>query len=138
MAEMTSNGALFRIGDGGGPETFTTVGGVVSFSGFGAGSATIIDVTDLENTYKEKIAGQIDSGEISVTINADTSNPAQTQLKTDFNAGTLRNFEIRLTDSGPSVITFAGIISSLTYGVSLDDKITLEASIAVSGGYTWA
>lgn len=138
MAEMTSNGATLAIGDGGGPETFNAIGGIISYGGFGAGSATVIDVTDLSDTYKQKIAGQIDSGEISLSCNADTANTYQTQVKTDFLAGTVRNFRITLTDTGPSTITFAAVISSMTYSVTMDDKITLEISLAVTGGYTWA
>jgi predicted secreted protein len=136
MAEMTSNGALLQRYNG---ATFDTIGGVLSVSGFGGGTATIIDVTDLSDTYKQKIAGQLDGGEITVSLNADTGGSNhQDDIRTDFAAGTRSQWKITLTDTGPSTITFYAIVTNVSYGISLDDKITLDVSLAIDGGFTWA
>lgn len=136
MAEMVSNGLTLGVWDD--VSAYDLLGGITSISGFGGGTASIIDVTDLSDTYKQKLSGQLDGGEVSISLNADTANTTQEALKTDFTNSTQKQYQITLTDSGPSTITFDAVISSLTYSATTDDKITLEVSLAIVGGYTWA
>lgn len=138
MTALKSQGAVFKIGDGGGPETFTAIGEVVSISGIGGGSPSEIDVTNLSSTAKQYLMGLIDEGEVSLTLSLDTGDTQQTALRTARANGTATNFELDLTDSGPTTISFQAFVKTFAVGVALDDKITLEVSLRINGLVTWA
>lgn len=139
MPALESQGAVFKIGDGATPtEVFNAIGQVVSVSGIGSGSASEIDVTHLSSTAKEFLLGLKDEGEISVTLNLDTADTYQTQLRTARDNNTLTNFEFDLTEDTPTTISFAAYVKTFGIGVAVDDKITLEVSLRVTGAATWA
>lgn len=137
MTALSSQGAVLKIGDGGGPETFNAIGEVISVSGLGGGSSSEIDVTNLSSTGKEYLMGLKDEGEISVTLNLDTADTQQTLLRTSRDANDLKNFQFDLTDAGPTVISFAAYVKTFNIGVSVDDKITLEVALRISGAASW-
>jgi hypothetical protein len=138
MAALTAQGSVLKLGDGGDPEAFTAIGEVIGVSGLGGGSGSEIDVTDLSSTGKEFIIGLKDEGEISVTMNLDTGDTQQTALRTARDSATIKNFELDLTDSGPTTISFAAYVKTFNIGLAVDDKISLEVSLRISGAATWA
>jgi hypothetical protein len=139
MATLKSQGVVLKRGDGGDPtEVFTAIGEVTAVSGVGGGSASEIDVTNLSSTAKEFILGLKDEGEVSVSLNLDTADTMQTGLRTDRDNNTLRNFELDLTDSGPTTISFSAFVKSYNVGIAVDSQITLEVSLRLSGAATWA
>lgn len=138
MAALKSQGVVLKIGDGGGTEVFNAIGEVVSISGLGGGAPAEIDVTNLSSTGKEFLMGIADAGEVSIDLNLDTGDTYQTQLRTDRAAQTLRNFQLDLTDSGTTTISFAAYIKTFEVGVAVDDKISLSVSLRVSGLETYA
>jgi len=138
MAALTSQGAVLKRGDGGGPETFTAIGEVIGIGGLGSGSSTEIDVTNLSSSAKEFLLGLKDEGSISLSLNLDTADTMQTGLRTDWSAQTLRNFQLDLTDSGPTTISFAAYVQTFAISIAVDDKISLEVNLRVSGAATWA
>ena len=138
MTALTAQGSVLKRGDGGGTEVFTAIGEVIGISGLGGGSSTEIDVTDLSSTGKEFILGLKDEGEISVTLNLDTGDTQQTGLRTDRDSSVLRNFELDLTDSGPTTISFSAYVKTFNIGLAVDDKISLEVALRISGAATWA
>lgn len=139
MAAIESQGTQLKRGDGGDPtEVFTAIGRVVSISGVGNGSSTEIDITDLSSTGKEYLLGLKDEGEVTVTLNLDTGDTMQSGLRTDRDNRTLRNFELALTDSGNTVISFAAYIKTFGIDVGVDDKVPLNVSLRISGAVTWA
>ena len=138
MAAIESQGTVLKRGDGADPEVFTAIGRVVSISGIGSGSSTEIDITDLSSTGKEFLLGIKDEGSVTLTLNLDTGDTMQTGLRTDRDARTLRNFELTLTDSGPSVITFAALIKTFSIEIGVDDKVSLSVELRISGAVTWS
>ena len=77
MATVASQGVTFKVGDGGGPEVFNTVGEVTTISGLRGGSAQVIDVSTLASTRREKIMGLPDEGQITVGLNYDPADSQQ-------------------------------------------------------------
>lgn len=139
MPALKSQGAVLKIGDGGDPtEVFTAIGQVSAVSGLGGGSPTEIDVTSLASTGKEFLMGLKDEGEVSITLNLDTGDTQQTLLRTSRDANTLKNFELDLTDSGTTTISFSAYVKTFAIGVAVDDKITLEVALRLTGAATWA
>ncbi|MFP3548920.1 hypothetical protein SB748_36635, partial [Rhizobium sp. SIMBA_035] len=68
--------------------TWTKVKNVKSYSGFD-GSATEIDVTDLDSEAKEKRLGLMDNGSFSIDVNVNMSDPGQAAMKTAQKASSL-------------------------------------------------
>lgn len=62
---ITSQGSTLKIKIG---STFTLVKGMTDFNGLGGGAPTVIDVTDLSSTRKEKLVGLADEGQIKISL----------------------------------------------------------------------
>ncbi len=126
-------GTLMQIGDGGGPEVFTTIAEVLSISG-PTESRETIDVTNMDSAgnRREKISALIDSGSVSFDMNFTGSNAEQNQLKTDMEAGTLRNFKIIMPGSART-FDFSALITELSKEFPVDSQITASVTLEISG-----
>lgn len=138
MAALTAQGSVLKLSDMDPSPTFTAIGEVIGVSGLGGGGATEIDVTDLSSTGKEFILGLKDEGEITISMNLDTGDTQQTALRTARDEATVRDFELDLTDSGPTTISFSGFVKSFAIDLAVDSKIGLEVAIRITGAATWA
>jgi TP901-1 family phage major tail protein len=133
MAAQKGSAYLLKIGDGGGPETFTTIAGARNVR-FRQGRRTI-DVTDADSANLAREL--LDTGgvkEASVSFSGIFTDAAtDSTLQTDFAAGTLRNFQIVVPDFG----TYEGgfIISSLEHSGTYDAGG--EFSIELESGGDW-
>lgn len=134
---LETQGVVIKRGDGASPEVFTAIGSVTSVEGPG-GEASEIDVTTLSSTAKEFIIGLKDEGTVTLNLNLDTSNTPQTGLRTDRDNGTLRNFELDLTDSPVTTLSFSAYVKSFSISVQPDSKIEASVSLRISGAVTWA
>lgn len=134
---LKTQGVQLKRGNGGSPETFTLIGEVTKFDGPG-GSANEIDATSLDSTAKEWLMGLQDEGEFTFEANCVPSNAQQAGLRTDRAAATLRNFKLLLTDVGPTTLSFAAYVKEYKISGGVDDKITLNVTLRISGAVTWA
>lgn len=120
--------------------SMSAIGQVVGFNG-PSGSASVIDITHLGSTAKEKAIGLRDEGQLSLDIIYDTGATAlHTALKNDRAARIKRVFDIQLTDNGtassqPSAFYFNAYVTGFSLTGAVDDavkgSITLEISSAV-------
>lgn len=143
MAKISGALATLKIGtadDAGatapGSDTFTSIGGVRSYTGPG-GEKPEIDVTDLASTAKEFIAGLPDNGEVAFDGFHDETEATQTTLWADYNDASdshVRNYQITFSDG--TSYDFKGFIKSLTHNVANEEGIGLSGSIRVTGALT--
>lgn len=99
-------------------------------------SADSIEVTTMDspNSYRQFVGGLRDAGEVSISgsFNATAHSP----LLTDFEAGTSASYTIefpdRLTTSGTKW-TFTAIVTGYSTGAELEDLVSFEATLKVSG-----
>jgi len=139
-AKPTKNTQIQR-GDGGAPETFTTIGEVTSFN---APQVTVdqIEVTNFDSSAKEFISsGLADGGEIGLELNFVGSDAQQQGLRTDCYAGTTRNFKFIMNDhpTTKTTVTFSAFVKMLDgpkggVGEAYKTAITLK----VTGTPTWS
>ncbi len=134
---LETQGVVFKRGQGDDPETFTAVGEVVSFSGPG-GTASVIDVTSLESTAREKLMGISDEGQFTFDMNMVPDNAQQIGLKDDRAARDLRNFRLELTDIPATILSFAGYVLGFALAGGVDDKITASVTVEITGAVTWS
>lgn len=137
MTEARSSfGTLIKIGDGGAPEVFTTIAEVKDVSG--------PEITRLMETVtnhsspggaREQIPTTYELGPITFPVNwlpQNATHSYSSGLLQDLLDGTLRNFQIVLTDVGATVWTLPCIVAGLgpdapVTGV-LGAEITLEVA----------
>ena len=95
-----------------------------------------IDVTSLDSTggYREFIGGFRDGGE--VTLNVNFTRDGYDDFLVDFQASTTQSYSIELPDTGTTTFSFAGIVTALGTGVPMDDKVTADVTIKISGQVT--
>lgn len=134
---IETQGTELKRGDGATPEVFTTVGEVVSFTGPG-GSASVIDVTHLLSTAREKRMGLPDEGQFTFEVNLIPSDTAQIGLRTDRAARTLRNFQLVLTDVATTTLSFAAYVTGFSLSGGVDNVTKASVTLEISGAVTWA
>lgn len=128
-------------------DTMTKVGKITGVTGTGGG-ASKIDVTDLDSTEKESIAGLPDPGAASVPINFDPSNPEHQDLFDLYTSGDKKTWVVGFADgSAPptaaagvitypttrTYMTFSGYIADLPIDAALDSKVETTMTVQRSG-----
>ena len=130
---IAAYGTLLQVGDGAGPEVFTTIAEVKSISG-PSFSSEVIDVTTHSSAaagaWREKIASLIDPGELSFDINLVPTDTQHVALRTDMVNRTKRNFKIVFPDSGTTTWQIAGFVTGFEVNAETDG--VLEASLTLT------
>jgi predicted secreted protein len=97
-------------------------------------SQETIDSTNLSSTggYREFIAGFKDGGEVSLSGNFNgTDTLGQMALYTALTTSTVDSYTINYPAGGSW--TFSGVVTGFSTGAELEDLVTFEATIKVSG-----
>ena len=136
MATIATHGigTLLKRGDGGSPETFTSIAQIMDVQAV-ALSRDTIEITNMSspNSAKEYMASLIDGGELSIEAVWIADDAQQGGLRTDFIAGTVRNFKVVLPDPGATTQSFSAIVTKFEINSPVSDKIMLSASLKITG-----
>jgi predicted secreted protein len=96
-------------------------------------SRETIDVTTLDTTdgYRRFIAALRDPGDVTLSMNfrRDTYD----KMKQDFESDTPGVYEIVLPDDDMTSLEFEGLVTELPLAINVDDKITSDVVIKISG-----
>lgn len=105
---------------------------VVSIGGPNKSRETI-DVTSLdsEDGYKEFIGSLRDGGSINLTMNY--RRDTYEIMNNDYESDVRQNYKIVLPDTDETTLEFEGLVTEVPLNVSMDDKISVETVIKVSG-----
>ena len=117
--------------------TYAQIGQVTSISG-PDGSVPEVDVTHLSSTGKEYIAGLADFGSVSCEVIADpaTVTTLHEQIWNDFLAGTVTTYQIRLSDSPATLITFTAYPNQFSWNLGVDEAVRATLGFKVTGSPT--
>ena len=129
-------GSLLKRGNGAVPvETFTAIAEVNSITGPNKSRSTI-DATSLDSAggYREFIAGFRDAGEVTFTANF--TQDGFVLINSDFESDAFVNYQIVLSDTPITTFDFAGLVTALGMAVPMDDKVTMDITIKISGQVT--
>lgn len=125
---IISTGTTFKIKVG---NAFITVKGMTDFSGLGGGSATVVDVTDLSSTRKEKLAGLADEGQIKISLNYIPDDAGQVALEAARDTSAKTSFQNVLPDG--TTFSYDGFALSFDKSVGVDKQVTASVSIEITG-----
>lgn len=135
MASLNTQGVVFNIWDG---AAYDPIGELLSFTGPG-GSAAVINATHLGSIAREKKMGLPDEGQFSFEVNLDPADTdGQVAVRTARTNRTLSQFQLELTDSGPTTLTFNGYVLEFSVSGGEDDLIKASITIEITGAVTWA
>jgi predicted secreted protein len=133
-------GTKLKMGDGGGPETFTEILEVGDIDG-PSPEWDEVEVTThssaVAGRYKEFLTTLIDSGEVSFPINYVPSDATHIALRTVFLAGTKRNWQIVLPGN-VQTISFAAYVKSGPLKFPTNEQIMQELTLRISGAITFS
>ncbi|MDX9804005.1 MAG: phage tail tube protein [Dehalococcoidales bacterium] len=95
-----------------------------------------IDVTSLNSIggYREFIPGFRDGGE--VTLSCNWVRDEWDDWLADFQSDTIQSYNITLSDTAGTVINFSAYCVGLGVEVPMDDKVTNEVTLKISGAVT--
>ena len=120
------------------PIAFVTVPQLVNIGDVGVERA-LIDVTNLASTLREYKVAIPDGAEIDFDFQyGGVTDLVQKALKTDLDAGTVRNFKVTLTDSPATVWSFSGLVTAFRIGVPIDQVVPLTVRIKITTTLTIA
>jgi len=128
---IKAQGTLLQLGSGS-PLSYNTIAEINSFSGPG-GTVSVIDVTDLSSTAKEKIAGLNDNGQLSFECNLIPSNTQHAALRTAKENGTTISVKIVFTDAEETEWTFDAIVTGFAISGAIDGVVKASVQLEISG-----
>lgn len=143
MTQATSGfGTLLQIGDGGGPENFTSIAEVRNVSG---PELTLDTAEATHHTspggWDEHIATLLRGGEVTASLNflpADATQSFAAGLLKDMTDKTLRNFKVIFPDPGTTEWDFAAYVTAFSPTAPIDDVLTADITLMISGQPTLA
>lgn len=96
-------------------------------------SRETIDVTSLSSTggYREFIASIKTGGSVNLSMNF--TRLTYDAFKGAFDSNNLRLYKILLPDTEATTFTFYGLVMELPIEISIDDKVTADVTIQISG-----
>lgn len=132
-------GVALGIGDGASAEAFAAIAEVLDVSG-PSYSKDVIDVSHSTSPdkYREKIAGFLDAGEVTLTMNMSQSDFAS--LLTKFEAEATNNYELTIPDDNFSTkptIVFTAHVTSMPGTYPTQDKSTVDVTFTITGKPTY-
>ena len=140
MANLKSQGCtIWQMDTSVSPNAYAQVGQVISIGG-PSGSTGEIDVTNLSSSAKEFIPSLPDYGAVSLDVvwdHATTSN-RHAALWTDFAAQTTGTYQIRLSDSPQTTLTFSAFPNEYPVNIAVDDKVGATIGLRITSSVTIA
>lgn len=127
-----SLGTILKIGES---SSAVKVGGLTEIGGIELSADTLDTTTlDSEGGYREFIGGFKDAGEVSLSGYLEISEAnGQKKMYDAFESGKVEEFAIEFPEAVKAKWTFDGIVTGFSTGTSLEDLISFEATIKVSG-----
>lgn len=129
---ISTQGATIRVKNG---ASWVKLGGIVSFSGLGGGSATVIDSTDLDSTAREKLIGLADEGTFTINCNYHDDDVGQVALMAARASSSLISLELKLPGV-TQVYKFDGYVQTGETSGAVDTKAERAFSVEITGAVT--
>lgn len=134
MAAQKGSSLLIKIGDGGSPEAFTTVGGLRSTSISLNDEA--VDVTTIDSSNQRELLANGGIQTISISgSGVFTDAASEGTLRTAFGASSFSNYQVIVPDFG----TYEGafMIASLEYAGEYNGEVTYSVTLESSGAISF-
>ena len=135
MAAQKGSALLMKIGNGGSPETFTTIGGMRSTSI--SMNDEVVDITNKDSGRARAILAQ--AGVNSMTVSGSgvfTDSASEATLESKFDSSTLGNYQFLVPDFGTYTGSF--MLTTLEYAGEFNGEVTYSFTFESNGAITFA
>lgn len=117
------------------PITFTQVKNIKTVAGLD-GSAADIDVSNLDSTAKENRPGLPDSGQWTMQVDDDPTDPGQIAVRAASQATPPTVKQWQVTYPNGKVLTFTAWVKKYSVSAAVDQVIKGDIALRISGPYT--
>lgn len=117
------------------PTTWTAVNNMPTFQGMD-GSASELDVSNLQSLAKEFRLGLVDPGQFSIELQTDMTDSGQAALRAKQQSGAITPFKLVLPGSTLVTYTFNGFVKKFTLGGGVDQVVKSSVDVRISGVVT--
>jgi hypothetical protein len=103
-------------------------------------STTVIDASTRDSRAKAFLPGMYDGGEITFDIayDPDTATHGATGIVALQLAGTVSSWVVTFPDTTPATCTFSGFVTGFSVKAPMDDLLSADVTVKVSGVPVWA
>ena len=130
-------GTLIKKGNAASPEVFTTIAEVGTITG-PSQSSEFVQVTNQDSSAHEFIAGIVDPGEITFSVNYAPQNATHQALLTDFGDKSSDNYELVFpTGNAADKWEFAAAVTGAEVTAPIDGPIQLSVTLKVTGSVSY-
>lgn len=135
---VLGSGATLQLGDGASPQSYTTIAEVMRCGPIGSSNPEV-DVTNLDSTAKEYIAGLADGNTVDFDVNWLVGNTEQTSLRTSQQAGSTINLQMVYPTSPETNAQFDLVLLDFEMGeTTADAQLTARISGRITGSVFWS
>jgi hypothetical protein len=133
---VSSQGTLLHINVDGSPSNFQKVGNIQDYSGPG-GQASVLDASNLESIFREKLPGLPDEGQFTFNMNVDPADAVHLALKNARRNRTLTEFRITLPNVAQTKLLFFGYVLGFQLSGGVDAIVKAALTIEIDGEVNW-
>ena len=135
---VLGKGATLQLGSGASPQVYTTIAEVLRCGPIGSSNPEV-DVTNLDSTAKEYIAGLADGNTVDFDMNWIAGNTQQESLRTSQAAGSTVNLRMVWQTSPNTTAQFDLVLLTFELGETTpESQIMASASGRISGSIVWS
>lgn len=136
-AAVLGSGATLQLGSGASPQVYTTIAEVLRCGPIGSTNPEV-DVTNLDSTAKEYIAGLADGNTVEFEMNWVAGNTQQQSLRTSQAAGSTVNMKMVWPVSPETTAVFDLVLLEFAMGETTpESQVTASVSGRISGSIAW-
>ena len=136
-AAVLGSGATLQLGSGASPQVYTTIAEVLRCGPIGSTNPEV-DVTNLDSTAKEYIAGLADGNTVEFEMNWVAGNSQQQSLRTSQAAGSTVNLKMVWPVSPETTAQFDLVLLEFSMGETTpESQVTASVSGRISGSIAW-
>jgi len=130
--------ATLKLGAGASPQVLTTIAEVLRVGPIGSTNPEV-DVTNLDSTAKEYIAGLADGNTVEFDVNFIAGNTQQAALRTSQAAGSTAYFQMTWQTSPLFTATFDLVLLGFELGETTPEgQVSATISGRITGAIVWA
>lgn len=135
---VLGSGSTLKLGSGASPQVYTTIAEVMRCGPIGSTNPEV-DVTNLDSTAKEYIAGLADGNNVDFDVNFLAGNAQQESLRTSQAAGSTVNFKMVWQTSPLTNAVFDVVLLGFEMGETTpEQQVTASISGRITGSISWS
>ena len=135
---VLGSGATLQLGSGASPQVYTTIAEVLRCGPIGSTNPEV-DVTNLDSTAKEYIAGLADGNTVDFDVNFIAGNTQQESLRTSQAAGSTVNLKMVWQTSPNTNAQFDLVLLGYEIGeTTSESQVMASISGRISGSIVWS